>query len=50
MDGDSMVGYPFWDWFKYRLDNFRQTKLKSDDDFNIQTLLHDKHIEQKNHF
>ena len=42
-----MAGYPFWDWFKHRLKEFRKMKLKVDEYFNIQTLLHDKHIEQK---
>ena len=45
MDEDSMAGRPFWGWFKHRLEEFRKMKLKVDEDFNIRTLLHDKHIE-----
>ena len=37
-----MYECPFWYWFKHRLEEFRKIKLKVDEDFNIQTLLHDK--------
>ena len=40
-----MAEHPFWGWFKHRLEEYRKKKLKIDEDFNIQTLLHDKHTE-----
>ena len=45
MDEDSMVGRPFWGWFKHRLEEFRKIKLKVDEDYNAQTLSNDKYTE-----
>ena len=45
MNEDSMAEHPFWGWLKHRLEEYRKKKLKIDEDFNIQTLLHDKHTE-----
>ena len=44
MDEDSMTGRSFWGWFKHRLEEFGNMELKVDKGFNIQTLLHNKHI------
>ena len=45
MDEDSMVGRPFWGWFKHRLEEFRTIKLKADENLNIQPIFHDKRTE-----
>ena len=45
MDEDSMVGRPFWGWFKHRLEEFRTIKLKADENLSIQPIFHDKRTE-----
>ena len=40
MNEDSMIGRPFWAWFKQRIEKFRKVNIKIDDDFNVHTINH----------
>ena len=40
MDEDSMVGRPFWAWFKQRIEEFRKVNIKIDDEYNFLTMNH----------
>ena len=40
-----MARRQFRGWLKYRIEEFRNMKLKVDEGLNIQLILHDKHTE-----
>ena len=35
-----MAGRPFWVWFKYTIEEFRNMKVRMDDNVNIQSVLY----------